>query len=42
MEYHPAQKPKFASVEAASVIEDVPERINALISNDDRAGRFLW
>jgi len=42
MEYHPTQKPKFPSVEAANVIEDVPERINALISNDDRAGRFLW
>jgi 3-hydroxyacyl-CoA dehydrogenase len=42
MEYHPVQKPKFPSVEAANVIEDVPERINALISNDDRAGRFLW
>jgi len=42
MEYHPAQKPKFPSVEAANVIEDIPERIKALISSDDRAGRFLW
>ncbi len=42
MEYHPVQKPKFPSVEAASVIEDIPERINALITSDDRAGRFLW
>jgi len=42
MEYHPVQKPKFPSVEAANVIEDVPERINSLISSDDRAGRFLW
>ena len=42
MEYHPAQKPKFPSVEAASVIEDIPERINALISSNDRAGMFLW
>jgi len=42
MEYHPQQKPKFPSVEAASVIEDLPERIKVLISSDDRAGRFLW
>jgi 3-hydroxyacyl-CoA dehydrogenase len=42
MEYHPAQKPKFGSVEAANVIEDLPERINTLIRTDDRAGRFLW
>ena len=40
LEYHPAQKPKFPSVEAANVIEDIPERINALIANDDRAGQF--
>jgi len=42
MEYHPSQKPKFASVDAAYAIEDIPERIKALISSNDRAGTFLW
>lgn len=42
LEYHPVRKPKFASVEAANAIEDVPARIKALISSDDRAGTFLW
>lgn len=42
LEYHPTQKPRFASVDAASVIEDIPERVNALLASDDRAGRFLW
>ncbi len=42
LEYQPLQKPKFASVEAANAIEDVPQRIKALINSDDRAGRFLW
>ena len=42
MEYHPVKKTKFPPVEAANLIEDIPERINTLISSDDRAGRFLW
>jgi len=42
MEYHPVQKPRFPSVDTANLIEDIPERINALITTDDRAGRFLW
>jgi 3-hydroxyacyl-CoA dehydrogenase len=42
MEYHPVQKPRFPSVDAANVIEDIPERIKSLITTDDRAGRFLW
>ncbi len=42
MEYHPVQKPRFASVDAVSAFEDVPQRIKALINSDDRAGKFLW
>ena len=42
LEYHPAQKPRFASVDAASPIDNVAERVAALINSDDRAGRFLW
>ena len=41
-EYHPAAKPKFGSVEAVKPIEDLPERLRALVASDDRAGKFLW
>jgi 3-hydroxyacyl-CoA dehydrogenase len=42
LEYHPAAKPKFASVEAARNIEDLSARLRALVASDDRAGSFLW
>src|SRR5262245_32742030 len=42
LEYHPAQKPRFASVDAARNIEDLPQRLRALTAADDRAGKFLW
>ncbi len=42
LEYQPMQKPRFASVEAARNIEDLGERVRALLRSDDRAGRFLW
>jgi 3-hydroxyacyl-CoA dehydrogenase len=42
VEYHPAQKPRFASVDAVKDIEDVSERLRMLMKADDRAGRFLW
>ena len=38
----PGQKPKFPSVEAAKVIEDLAERLRALVASNDRAGKFLW
>ncbi len=42
-EYHPADKPRFASLEAVrTVIEPLAERLKALIALDDRVGRFLW
>jgi 3-hydroxyacyl-CoA dehydrogenase len=42
LEYHPLQKPRFPSVEAARNIEDLGERVRTLLRSDDRASRFLW
>jgi 3-hydroxyacyl-CoA dehydrogenase len=42
LEYHPARKPKFASVESARNIEDLPQRLRALVAAKDRAGTFVW
>ena len=40
-EYGPSVKPKFASVAAAKPIDDLRERLKALISAKDKAGEFL-
>ena len=42
LEYHPAAKVKFASVEAREGDRGLPERLRALVAGDDRAGQFLW
>jgi 3-hydroxyacyl-CoA dehydrogenase len=42
LEYHPAQKPKFPSVEMARNIEDLGLRLRTLIALPDRAGSLLW
>jgi 3-hydroxyacyl-CoA dehydrogenase len=42
LEYHPAARPKFSSVEAAKGIEDLPKRLRTLVASNDRAGSFLW
>jgi 3-hydroxyacyl-CoA dehydrogenase len=42
LEYQPLNKPVFPSVEAARNIEDLGERVRALLRADDRSGRFLW
>ena len=42
LEYHPAEKPRFASVDVARQIDDLSERLRALVSTTDRAGSFLW
>ncbi|HWR50788.1 MAG TPA: 3-hydroxyacyl-CoA dehydrogenase/enoyl-CoA hydratase family protein, partial [Bryobacteraceae bacterium] len=42
LEYHPQQKVKFPSVEAAKQIESLPERLRTLVNTHDRAGDFLW
>jgi 3-hydroxyacyl-CoA dehydrogenase len=41
LEYHPVEKPKFASVEAALNIESLPERLRFLVAAQDRAGHFI-
>ncbi len=41
-EYSPAKKASFASVEQARNIEDLPQRLRALVASKDRAGEFLW
>lgn len=40
LEYEPRKKPKFATLEAAKPIENLPERIKALNSGQDKAGEF--
>src|SRR5437763_328007 len=44
LEYRPAQKPKFPSLEMVKNIEDPAERLRALISGDPRekASQFHW
>ena len=41
-EYKPQQKTKFASIDAAKGIEDLPKRVKTLVWGDDRVGEFLW
>jgi 3-hydroxyacyl-CoA dehydrogenase len=42
LQYQPLQKPRFPSIEAARNIQDLGERVRALLRSPDRAGRFLW
>lgn len=42
LEYHPAAKVKFPSADAVRNIEDLPERLRALVKGTDRVGTFLW
>ncbi|MEO6590561.1 MAG: 3-hydroxyacyl-CoA dehydrogenase/enoyl-CoA hydratase family protein [Pyrinomonadaceae bacterium] len=41
-EYKPQEKTKFASIDAAKAIEDVPKRVKTLVWGDDKVGEFLW
>src|SRR6185437_7349860 len=41
LEYHPAAKPKFPSVEATGKL-DLHSRLRTVLAGDDPAGRFLW
>jgi 3-hydroxyacyl-CoA dehydrogenase len=41
-EYHPAEKPRFASLETVRKIEPLADRLKALVALDDKVGRFLW
>lgn len=40
-EYKPRVKPRFATVEAAKLLESLPERIKSLVQGKDKAGEFL-
>jgi 3-hydroxyacyl-CoA dehydrogenase len=42
LEYQPSKKARFASVEGVRNIEDLPQRLRALMALNDRAGTFLW
>jgi len=42
LEYHPADKPRFASLETVRKIEPLADRLKALVALDDKAGRFVW
>lgn len=39
-EYGPRQKPKFASVDAAKAVDDLPQRLKMLMAAQDKAGEF--
>jgi 3-hydroxyacyl-CoA dehydrogenase len=46
-EYHPADKPRFASLETVRKIEPLADRLKALVAlgtldGNDKVGRFLW
>lgn len=41
-EYHPAAKPRFASLGTTRNIEPLADRLRALVALDDKVGRFLW
>ena len=46
LEYHPAQRPKFASLEMAKTVDALGERVRMLTGFGDgkldKAGQFLW
>src|SRR5271167_198090 len=43
LEYRPQRRPKFASVEMAKNVEELPERLAMLLTpSKDRANLFLW
>ncbi|MGH9659889.1 MAG: 3-hydroxyacyl-CoA dehydrogenase family protein, partial [Bryobacteraceae bacterium] len=42
LEYHPAQKVRFSSLETARGVEQLDERLRMLVGANDRAGSFLW
>ena len=42
LEYHPAQKPRWPSVDAARNIDGLGQRVRTLVAAPDRPGQFLW
>jgi len=41
-EYKPQEKTKFASLDAAKQIDDLPKRIKTLVWGEDNVAEFLW
>ena len=41
-EYHPATRPKLPDAEAVKPIEDLQERLRAIVASPGRGGTFLW
>ena len=41
-EYKPQTKTKFASIDAAKSIEDLPKRVKTLVWGTDNVGEYLW
>ncbi len=41
-EYHPAEKPRFASLENVRRMEPLSDRLKTLVALDDKPGHFLW
>lgn len=42
LEYKPQSKTKFAALDAAKGIEDIPSRVKALVWGKDNVAQFLW
>jgi 3-hydroxyacyl-CoA dehydrogenase len=42
LEYHPANKISSQTIETAKQMEDLPQRLQYLVSQNDRYGSFLW
>jgi len=42
MEYHPAQKVKYPSLDAAKAAQGAGNKLKALVYAEDRAGKFAW
>lgn len=42
LDYRPSEKVKLPALDMAKNIEDLPERIKALVWGQDRVGAFLW
>jgi 3-hydroxyacyl-CoA dehydrogenase len=42
LEYHPAKKVSSPTIETAKQMDDLPQRLQYLVSQKDRYGTFLW
>ncbi|BCR05844.1 3-hydroxyacyl-CoA dehydrogenase [Desulfuromonas versatilis] len=41
-EYRPAQKPRFASVQAVKQVDDPAQRVKMMVAGDDPGAEFAW